>query len=133
MEEKIQSFLIPRYKNYLKMDYKTNVETKSLSVLSENKRHCLRFKVLGLKNKSKSLGADERSQIFNQSLRSNSLLLTIVLTMRKRKSLYKHPQKTRTHSQHLQLHSKQTSMFYKNPEIRNGHMESPLRAWVDTD
>lgn len=42
MGEKIQSFLIPIYKNYLKMDYKSNVETKSLSILSENKRHCLR-------------------------------------------------------------------------------------------
>lgn len=39
MGEKIQSFLIPIYKNYLKMDYKSNVETKSLSILSENKRH----------------------------------------------------------------------------------------------
>lgn len=125
MEEKIQSFLIPRYKNYLKMDYKTNVETKSLSVLSENKRHCLRFKVLGLKNKSKSLGADERSQIFNQSLRSNSLLLTIVLTMRKRKSLYKHPRKTRTHSQHLQLHSKQTEQLQCSTKTQWTHGKSP--------
>lgn len=60
MGEKIQSFHIPIYKDYLKMDCGTNIETKSVSILSETKRWCLSFKVLGLRDKSKSLAALEK-------------------------------------------------------------------------
>lgn len=60
MGEKIQSFPIPIYKNYLKMDCRTNVDTKSVSILSETKRRCLRFKVLSLRDKSKSLATEEK-------------------------------------------------------------------------
>ena len=60
MGEKIQSFRIPIYKDYLKMDCRTNADTKNVSILSETRRWCLRFKVLSLRDKSKSLAAEER-------------------------------------------------------------------------